>query len=238
MRRLSECVALLMLVLAFGCTGSDSGSAGNATGPGTETTSNEGPESLDPGPVPPGQYEPTNNGDLHAAGGERPMVGGSTPGGVPGPAPLAIQSWDEFFAGLGDHKGKVVVVDIWSTSCPPCIAEFPELVKLHQELGADVVCLSLSVDYEGIRSKPVESYLESVQQFLNSKGANFPNTLCSDDFDTLADQRKLSSIPVVMVYDQQGKLVRKFDGPTDEGEEFTYANNIRPLVESLLKPKS
>ena len=43
------------------------------------------------------------------------------------------------------HRGKVVVLDCWSTSCPPCVEEFPRLVSLAANHGDAVVCLSLAV---------------------------------------------------------------------------------------------
>src|SRR5436190_23203909 len=46
------------------------------------------------------------------------------------------------FAGLNKaiaaQKGKVVVVDVWSTTCIPCIKEFPELVEIHEKYGDKV----------------------------------------------------------------------------------------------------
>src|SRR5579863_8091376 len=61
---------------------------------------------------------------------------------------LTIADWDETIKLVAVQKGKVVVLDAWSTSCPPCMKEFPNLVKLHQKYGGkEVVCMSLSCDY-------------------------------------------------------------------------------------------
>ena len=42
------------------------------------------------------------------------------------------------FAGLerliADKRGKVVVVDAWSTACPPCVHDFPQLVALIADM--------------------------------------------------------------------------------------------------------
>ena len=52
---------------------------------------------------------------------------------------------------IASKKGKVVVVDAWSTSCPPCMKEFPHLVALHKKHNPeDLAYISLSFDYEGI----------------------------------------------------------------------------------------
>lgn len=34
---------------------------------------------------------------------------------------------------LGDLKGRVVLVNVWATWCPPCVKEMPSLQALHQE---------------------------------------------------------------------------------------------------------
>ena len=81
------------------------------------------------------------------------------------PAPavtLNIKNWDETLELVAQHKGKVVVLDLWSTSCEPCMVEFPHLVELHKQHGEMLVCLSASCDYAGIKSKPPETYRDRV----------------------------------------------------------------------------
>ena len=80
---------------------------------------------------------------------------------------LDIKNWDETLALVAQHKGKVVVLDLWSTSCEPCMVEFPHLVELHKQHGDKLVCLSASCDYAGIKSKPPETRLSSVPSSLN-----------------------------------------------------------------------
>ena len=38
---------------------------------------------------------------------------------------------------LTDFHGRVVLVNMWATWCPPCIAEMPDLDALQQRLGGD-----------------------------------------------------------------------------------------------------
>ena len=38
---------------------------------------------------------------------------------------IKIQSWDDTVKTIAKFKGKVVVLDLWSTSCEPCMKEFP-----------------------------------------------------------------------------------------------------------------
>ena len=48
---------------------------------------------------------------------------------------LSIESYQGILDTIAAHKGKVVVMDAWSTSCPPCIKEFHNLVELHKQYG-------------------------------------------------------------------------------------------------------
>jgi len=38
---------------------------------------------------------------------------------------------------VADYRGKVVVLNIWATWCPPCRVEMPELDRLQQQYGKD-----------------------------------------------------------------------------------------------------
>ncbi len=150
---------------------------------------------------------------------------------------LKILDWEQAQAAIAQHRGKIVVVDLWSTSCLPCLQEFPNLVALHRKYGNDrVACISVSCDYEGIQSRPAESYRESVLAFLTKQQATFENILlnvASDEFWKAID---LASIPAVYVYDSDGKVAKRFDNDFGEysGEGFTYEAHIIPFVERLL----
>lgn len=153
---------------------------------------------------------------------------------------LEIVDWDETLKLVAAHKGKVVVLDAWSLSCPPCMKEFPNLVKLHQKYGGkQVVCMSLSCDYAGIKNKPPEYYREKVLKFLEKHGAEFQNLLSSVPSEDLFDKKmKISSIPVVYVFGPDGKIAKRFDNEQAKAEEdnFTYAD-INKLVEELVQKK-
>ena len=121
---------------------------------------------------------PSPNADPHALFVENPK-----PDPVPGESPsdnpknsdtveLTIATFDELQASITASKGKVVVVDYWSTSCPPCMTEFPGLVAIHNEFpSTQVRCVSASLDYEGLADYPMEDCRKSSLEFLNTKQA-------------------------------------------------------------------
>jgi thiol-disulfide isomerase/thioredoxin len=155
--------------------------------------------------------------------------------------PVAVAAVDH--AGLmrevARHRGKVVVLDCWSTSCPPCVKEFPRLVDLAGRYGDDVVCLSLSFDYEGIGA--VEEVVPRVRAFLEEVGAGrIGNLLSREDADSLSRKLDLTSVPAVYVWRADGTLARRFDEDDAVrrlGRPFTY-DDVESLVRSLLAPST
>lgn len=136
---------------------------------------------------------------------------------------------------IASKKGKIVVLDAWSTSCIPCIKEFPNLVALQKQ-HPEIVCLSLNLDYIGLKNKPPEFYQERVLKFLTKQEAAFDNVLCSEEAEQMFEKLEIPSIPAVFVYGRDGKLAKTFDNSDAETEEegFTY-KDVTALVEELLK---
>lgn len=153
------------------------------------------------------------------------------------PAPAAEAGIDvvaKDHAGLMElvagHKGKVVVVDAWSTWCEPCVTEFPGLVALYKKYGPErVACVSLSFDYEG---GDLEEARSGVLAFLKQQGATFDNVLATNT-DEMYEKLDFPSIPAVFVFDREGKLARLIDNSDPKTPNFTYAD-VEELVASLL----
>ena len=151
---------------------------------------------------------------------------------------LKAGTWADVRKFIGASKGKIVVVDFWSTSCLPCKKEFPNLVKLDRDYPDDVVCVGVNLDYAGIRSKPPEYYRPRVEKFLKEQEASFRNYLSTTEAFEFLEQIDVASMPAVFVYDGAGKLAKRFDSSLlEEGEDepFTYADDINPFITSLLK---
>jgi thiol-disulfide isomerase/thioredoxin len=150
--------------------------------------------------------------------------------------PLDIKSWQEVQQLIAGHRGKVVVVDIWSTWCVPCMREFPNLVQLHRDFPRDIVCISVNIDFAGLKGETPESSRDKVLEFLGKQQATFQNVISSDTDEDVLQQLQLASVPAVLVYDRSGQLSKQFCNDDDEyGDEgFTYQQHIIPLVRQLI----
>jgi thiol-disulfide isomerase/thioredoxin len=152
---------------------------------------------------------------------------------------LQDMNWDQLQELVAAKSGKVVIVDIWSTSCEPCLREFPHLVALQKRFPDDVVCISFDCDFIGARNKPLDYYRERVLKNLASqKAEGLINVICTTAADELFTQIDVDSIPAVYVYDRAGKLAKRFDNRTPAGgaeEGISYETQINPLVAELVK---
>jgi thiol-disulfide isomerase/thioredoxin len=174
--------------------------------------------------------------DSPQAGNDQPpAVATSEQGGDEAEVTVDVASWSEVQDIVASHKGKVVVVDLWSTWCVPCMREFPNLVKLQKQFPDQVACISVNLNYDGSDDAPPQSHRDEVLKFLTRQKASFQNIICSDPDEMMYDKLDLGAIPAIYVYDKQGDVHRRFDNDGGEyGEEgFTYEQHVIPLVKEL-----
>lgn len=145
-----------------------------------------------------------------------------------------LATWPDVQKFIANQPGKIVVLDVWSTYCPPCLKELPGLAKLQQKYPEDVVCVSFNTNYYG-DGQPTDE-LPAIQAQLEKVSATYRNFVSTQESEATFTAMGIVSIPVVQVYGRDGKLSRQFDesqgayGP----HGFTYAEHIEPLVASLV----
>jgi thiol-disulfide isomerase/thioredoxin len=108
---------------------------------------------------------------------------------------------------LSDHKGRVVLINLFATWCPPCRAEMPMLVesaKAFAPKGVDFVGVSL--DQGGAKV---------LQPFISKYKIDFPVVLPGEG-PSIADG--VSSIPVTVLVDRSGRLAQAYAGMVSESE--------------------
>jgi len=164
--------------------------------------------------------------------------GGQQPAPPPaGPPEIAVQlvDYDGLLGEVARHRGKVVVLDCWSTSCPPCVKEFPGLVSLAARHGDRVQCLSLCFDYDGIGD--VEDLVPPVEAFLEQVGAgDIVNMLASEEADRLYEKLDLASVPAIFIWKPDGSRAARYDddmAARELGRPFAY-DDVEATVAGLL----
>lgn len=105
---------------------------------------------------------------------------------------------------LSELRGKVVLIDFWTSWCPPCRREAPTLADAYRRFqGAGVEFVGVAVwDSE-----------EESSRFVREHDVGYPNGL--DSKGTIAIDYGLTGIPEKYIVDREGRLVRKFVGPIE-----------------------
>lgn len=121
---------------------------------------------------------------------------------------------------LSGLRGKIVVVNFWTTWCPPCRAETPALEMAYKTYkDADVVVLGVNLTDQ--------DSLKDVQSFVQEFGLTYPILLDHDGAISLLYQ--LNGLPTTFFMNRQGVIRTVIvGGPMSE----TF---IRSKVETLLK---
>lgn len=138
----------------------------------------------------------------------RPLF--TTPSHSQGPSGLAGQTAPVFVlhddtgapASLAQYRGKIVVMNLWASWCPPCRAEMPDLQRLSD-----------AYDARGVRIVGVNEG-ESPQRardFAASLGIRFP--IWIDDRQQYGRVYAALGLPTTVIVGRDGVVVRGFDGP-------------------------
>lgn len=128
--------------------------------------------------------------------------------------------------GVGDYSGKVVVIDVWASWCPPCVEGIPRLVALAERFReAPFDLVGLSVDSGGWED--LEPFLERHPEINYKVAVPHPppafllHTLV--DLDPLGD---VAVLPTFFVIDPQGRLAGKFVGSNTLPEVTALAGRL------------
>ena len=125
---------------------------------------------------------------------------------------------------LADYRGRVLVIDLYATYCPPCRDEIPHLVRLQREFGRDgLKVIGLNVGGPEDRVK-VPGYVEEL-------GILYELGNPDDEFVALLSGGE-TAIPRTYIFDRQGRLV-----DFSVGYDQAVAARIDRAVQSALETK-
>lgn len=127
-----------------------------------------------------------------------------------GPGSLAIPAATIAFRTLeGDTvtlerlRGRVVVLNLWGTWCPPCRREIPDLVDLQERIeprGGTVV--GLAVD---------SGTPEEIREFMDEFGVNYP--IWRGATQTVVEHYEAVGFPTTLIIDREGIIRERYLGP-------------------------
>jgi thiol-disulfide isomerase/thioredoxin len=113
---------------------------------------------------------------------------------------------------IKNRKGKVLLLNIWASWCPPCKKEFPDLVKLAEKYkNSKVEIVGLSVDDK-------DDLQTEVIPFLQKNNANFK--IYIQNFKNIEELISFfpkweGAIPLTVIFDKNGKEKKFIIGMRD-----------------------
>ncbi len=118
---------------------------------------------------------------------------------------------------LQQYRGKVVVMNLWASWCPPCRAEMPDLQTVAREYANDgVVVVGVN---QGESPERAAAFAQSLE-------IAFP--IWIDDAQQYGRTYAALGLPTTIIIDRRGVVERGFDGPlTIEQMRTTLAQAVR-----------
>ncbi len=117
---------------------------------------------------------------------------------------------------LNNTKNKVVLVNLWATWCPPCIAEMSSLQELSNDYKNKMDFVFVSSEKQTV----LEQFLKNNNYSLD---VYVPKTEAPETFD-------VRSIPRTFLIDQNGKIIIDKSGAANWNSE-----KVRATIDGLLK---
>jgi cytochrome c biogenesis protein CcmG, thiol:disulfide interchange protein DsbE len=104
---------------------------------------------------------------------------------------------------LSDFRGKPVIVNFWTTWCPPCKKEMPDMEKFYRNYHSEVELLAVHLTSQDTR--------ENVKSFVNEYQLSFPVVL--DEKKKALELYHIQTIPTSYIIDKDGVIRKKIVGP-------------------------
>ncbi|HEX7052077.1 MAG TPA: TlpA disulfide reductase family protein [Longimicrobiales bacterium] len=130
---------------------------------------------------------------------------------------------------LRSLRGRVVLLNVWATWCPPCRWEMPALNHVYRELhdqGLEVVAVSVDAAPGGIEALSAAD--GSVRKLVDKWGL---------DFDVLLDPQArvqrlfgVTGLPTTFIIGRDGEIVGKVLGPLPWDAPL-HLDRLRQLLE-------
>ncbi len=159
-------------------------------------------------------------GESAFCGSKKPTSESSKASGNLAPA-FTLKALNGGTKSLKEYRGKVVLIDFWSITCPPCRRAVPHLVSLYEKYKSQgFVALGVSFDRKD---------MEGLKAFVEKYSVTYPVLLGNMD---VARAYGVRSIPSMFLLDKQGRIRLHRIGFNEE-----IGNEIEEKLQTLLKEK-
>lgn len=176
-----------------------------------------------------------NAGDTGNRAAKSSQTTGQQDGGGTEPESAAFESLIKFtcetldggsFTEKNLAEKDLTIMNFWTTSCPPCIQEMPELEELRNILPDNVQLLLVSLDNP--------SAMEDVKRIIQERGYMGTVALCGDgDMESLS--RQLMYTPTTLFFDKDGQELGSAIIGSPKELRSTYTETVDRLLQDMGK---
>ena len=130
---------------------------------------------------------------------------------------------------LDDFAGKVVLLNVWATWCPPCIYELPSMQRLYEAFeGEPFEIVAVSIDSRIGASDRRGERGGDPWAFADSLSLTFP--ILHDPDGRIERTYRTTGVPESFLIGKDGTVYRKVSGATD-WDRPEYIDFIRRLLD-------
>lgn len=121
-----------------------------------------------------------------------------------GMAAVDIEELDGTKTKVSDHKGKVLMLNLWGIWCGPCREEMPHLAQMQKQYASKgLEIISLNVGDHDLRPEPVENIKKYIEQ--TKLDYNIAR-ITGDSINQFYMVSKAQAIPQTFMIDRDGRL--------------------------------
>ena len=125
---------------------------------------------------------------------------------------------------LSDFRGKPVYLNFWATWCIPCRAELPDIYRLHEEYGDDLIVIEVNKAEDEAKA---EEFFDTLGRLDGGEGVSFtvdgidPTAAVTDRYTTIP------GLPISVFIDERGVVSKLFNG------QMRY-DDMKAAVEAMI----